>query len=41
MAEAAARAEQVVLTSANPEHVPAGLSPVARYRVAAGKLSPA
>ena len=41
VAEAAARAEQVVLTSANPEHVPAGLSPVARYRVAAGKLSPA
>ena len=38
--DAIAGAEQVVLTSADPESVPAALTPVARYRIADGKLAP-
>ena len=39
--EATKGAEQLILTSTDPAHIPAGRSPAARWRIVEGQLSPA
>ena len=39
--EATKDAEQLILTSTDPTHIPAGRSPAARWRIVEGQLSPA